>query len=376
MNENLSERSMTAKVYATVVLATLLLSGGTPIQAAPTHASVYSAQQQTKKVTGKITDSSGDPVIGATVTVKGTKTVAVTDANGNYTINAPAGSQLEVTYVGFAPRTINVGKGGTYDITIREDEHTTGEVVVTAMGIKKEKKALGYAVTELNSAEILKNKNTNVINSLAGKVPGLNITQSSGAAGAGATIVMRGANSTAEGRSNQPLFVVDGVIYDNSTQVTGNSGTDGMTRNNTTFSNRAMDINPEDIADISVLKGAAAAALYGSRAADGAIIITTKKGEAGSVRIDYTGKVSVLSTQTYLKHKRLSDAVFTQTTAFSAIRLTNHGVKPILEQKRCTTILAVSSRADVYLTTTYQCLAVQKIIVSIFRYQTLTKKVS
>lgn len=292
MNENLSERSMTAKVYATVVLATLLLSGGTPIQAAPTHASVYSAQQQTKKVTGKITDSSGEPVIGATVTVKGTKTVAVTDANGNYTINAPAGSQLEVTYVGFAPRTINVGKGGTYDITIREDEHTTGEVVVTAMGIKKEKKALGYAVTELNSAEILKNKNTNVINSLAGKVPGLNITQSSGAAGAGATIVMRGANSTAEGRSNQPLFVVDGVIYDNSTQVTGNSGTDGMTRNNTTFSNRAMDINPEDIADISVLKGAAAAALYGSRAADGAIIITTKKGEAGSVRIDYTGKVS------------------------------------------------------------------------------------
>ncbi|MBF1080620.1 MAG: TonB-dependent receptor plug domain-containing protein, partial [Prevotellaceae bacterium] len=283
---------MTVRLYATVVLATLLLSGGTPVQASPTLTSAYAAQQQTKKVTGKVTDSSGEPVIGATVTVKGTKIVTVTDASGNYTINAPAGSQLEVTYVGFAPRTINVGKGGNYNITISEDEHTTGEVVVTAMGIKKEKKALGYAVTELNSAEILKNKNTNVINSLAGKVPGLNITQSSGAAGAGASIVMRGANSTAEGRSNQPLFVVDGVIYDNSTQVTGNSGTDGMTRNNTTFSNRAMDINPEDIADISVLKGAAAAALYGSRAADGAIIITTKKGEAGTTRIDYTGKMS------------------------------------------------------------------------------------
>ena len=93
----------------------------------------------------------------------------------------------------------------------------------------------------------MKNKNTNIVNSLAGKVPGVNITQSSGAAGAGANIIIRGSNSTAEGRSNQPLFVVDGVIYDNSTTIVGNSGTDGMTRNATTFSNRVMDINPEDI---------------------------------------------------------------------------------------------------------------------------------
>lgn len=143
-------------------------------------------------------------------------------------------------------------------MTLKEDAQTLNEVVVTAMGIKKEKKALGYAVSDINSEELLKNKNTNVINSLAGKVPGVNITQSSGAAGAGASIIIRGGNSTSEGRENQPLFVVDGIIYDNSTQVVGNSGTDGMTRSNTTYSNRVMDINPEDIETMSILKGAAA----------------------------------------------------------------------------------------------------------------------
>lgn len=123
-------------------------------------------------------------------------------------------------------------------------------------------------------------------------MPGVNITQSSGAAGAGANITIRGGNSTSEGRENQPLFVVDGIIYDNSTTVVGNSGTDGMTRSNTTYSNRVMDINPEDIESMSVLKGAAAAALYGSRAADGVVIITTKKGEEGAVKVDFSSKFS------------------------------------------------------------------------------------
>jgi ferric enterobactin receptor len=165
------------------------------------------------------------------------------------------------------------------------------DVVVTAMGIKKERKALGYSVTELNAQELMNNKNTNVINSLVGKVPGVNITQFSGSAGAGASITIRGGNSTSEGRQNQPLFVVDGVIYDNSTSITGNTGTDGLSRSNTTYSNRVMDINPEDIESLSVLKGAAAAALYGSRAADGVIIITTKKGAEGTVKVNVASKV-------------------------------------------------------------------------------------
>ena len=224
--------------------------------------------------------------------MKGTSRGTVSDADGHFTLSAPQGTTLEVSCIGFEKKTIKVPASGKVSVMLNEDSRSLGDVVVTAMGIKKERKALGYSVTDMKADELMKNKNTNVINSLAGKVPGVNITQSSGAAGAGANIVIRGANSTAEGRSNQPLFVVDGIIYDNSTSVVGNSGTDGMTRNATTFSNRVMDINPEDIADISVLKGAAAAALYGSRAADGAIIITTKKGAEGSVKVDYSGKVS------------------------------------------------------------------------------------
>lgn len=279
-------------VYTT--LSAMLLVGGTlPAMATKVDNTVYSAAvQQKNTVQGTVTDANGEPIIGASIIVKGTKRGAVTDVNGHYSIEAQQGATLEISCIGYTKRTVKVGAAKAYDITLQDDSQSLGDVVVTAMGIKKERKALGYSVTEVKGDELMKNKNTNVINSLAGKVPGLNITQSSGAAGAGATIVMRGANSTSEGRSNQPLFVVDGVIYDNSTTVTGNSSTDGMTRNNTTFSNRLMDINPEDIADISVLKGAAAAALYGSRAADGAIIITTKKGAEGSVRVDYTGKLS------------------------------------------------------------------------------------
>ena len=156
------------------------------------------------------------------------------------------------------------------------------------MGIKKERKALGYSVQELKSDEILKNKSSNVINSLSGKVAGVNITQSGGSAGAGSTIIIRGGTSLE--RDNQPLFVVDGIIYDNSTPIGGDSGFDGATRTASTNSNRVMDINPEDIENMSILKGPAAAALYGSRAAAGVVIITTKKGQEGNVQVNFSTK--------------------------------------------------------------------------------------
>ncbi len=243
------------------------------------------------QVRGTVSDEQGEPVIGASVQIKGTGQGTVTDIDGNFALSVPSGSNtLVVSYVGM--KTQEVAVSPAMNIVLQADTELLDEVVVTAMGIKKEKKALGYAVSDLDSKELMKNKNTNIVNSLNGKVPGVNITQSSGAAGAGASITIRGGNSTSEGRQNQPLFVVDGIIYDNSTTVVGNSATDGMTRSNTSYSNRVMDINPEDIETMSVLKGAAAAALYGSRAADGVIIITTKKGLEGTTRVDVSSKLS------------------------------------------------------------------------------------
>ncbi|MEO7044458.1 MAG: SusC/RagA family TonB-linked outer membrane protein, partial [Ferruginibacter sp.] len=247
---------------------------------------------QQKRISGTILSADNTPVAAATVLLKGQKSGTQTDAEGKFAINASPGSTLVITAVGYLPQEIKVGNSTAVSITLQQKEGELGEVVVTALGIKKERRGLGYAVSDLNSGELMKNKNTNVINSLAGKVPGVNITQFSGSAGAGASITIRGGTSTSEGRQNQPLFVVDGVIYDNSTSVTGNSGTDGLTRSNTTYSDRVMDINPEDIATLSVLKGAAAAALYGSRAADGVVIITTKKGAEGTTQVGINSKVN------------------------------------------------------------------------------------
>lgn len=252
--------------------------------------SEFTSVQQAKKITGTVVDSKGEPIIGASVLVKGTSNGTITDVDGNFSLNASQGSVLVVSYVGYTKKEISLGNAANYNITLAEDAQALSEVVVTAMGIKKEKKALGYAVSDIGAEELLKNKQTNVVNSLAGKIPGVNITQSGGAAGAGSSITIRGGNSASESRDNQPLFVVDGIIYDNSTVNPGNSLTDGVTKSATTFSNRVMDINPEDIESMSVLKGAAAAALYGSRAADGVVIITTKKGSEGLVRINVSSK--------------------------------------------------------------------------------------
>lgn len=241
-------------------------------------------------IKGTVHSEDDTPLAGVTVSVIGTDRATTTDIDGKFTINAGEGALLEFSHVGFTKQIIKAAAGMAVRLSISAKGQME-DVVVTAMGIKKERKALGYSVTEINAGELMKNKNTNVVNSLVGKVPGVNITQFSGAAGAGASITIRGGNSTSDGRQNQPLFVVDGVIYDNSTSVTGNTGTDGMSRSNTTYSNRVMDINPEDIESLSVLKGAAAAALYGSRAADGVIIITTKKGAEGSVKVNVASKV-------------------------------------------------------------------------------------
>ncbi len=247
---------------------------------------------QQKTVTGVILSTDNTPVDGATILLKGKNTGTKSDQNGKFSISAGPNDVLVVSAAEYVTREIKIGNSSTISVTLQRESGELGEVVITALGIKKERKALGYSVTDLSANELMKNKNVNVINSMAGKVPGVNITQFSGSAGAGASITIRGGNSTSEGRQNQPLFVIDGIIYDNSTTVTGNTGTDGLSRSNTTYSNRIMDINPEDIESLSVLKGAAAAALYGSRAADGVVIITTKKGSEGVTTISINSKIS------------------------------------------------------------------------------------
>lgn len=267
------------------LLVALSLACGTPSVLVDSPVG-FTAVAQTMKATGVITDASGEPLIGATVMLKGTKRGVVTDADGRFSIDAPNGSTLIVSYVGMVTREIKVG-GKPVNVTL-EGGNALDEVVVTALGIKREKKSLGYAVDDINAEELMKNKNTNAINSLAGKIAGVSITQSSGSAGAGSQIILRGGTSLE--RDNQPLFVVDGVIYDNSTSSIGNSAYDGMLANATSNSNRIMDINPEDIENMSVLKGPAAAALYGSRAAAGVVLITTKQGKEGAVEVNLNAK--------------------------------------------------------------------------------------
>jgi len=245
---------------------------------------------QNIRVTGKVIDKTNLPLMGVSVMLDGTRTGVATDLDGTFAISVPGNGILVFSAIGMKTERVSVNNRAVINLTMEEDALLLDELVVTALGIKRERKALGYSVQEIKSDEILKNKTSNVINSLSGKIAGVNVTQSSGAAGAGAQIIIRGGTSLE--RDNQPLFVVDGIIYDNSTPIGGNSGFDGATRGSTTNSNRIMDINPEDIESMSVLKGPAATALYGSKAAPGVILITTKKGAEGATRVTFSSKLS------------------------------------------------------------------------------------
>ncbi len=247
---------------------------------------------QTKTITGKVTNASdGGSMANVTVSIKGKPVSTQTNPDGSFTIKAEPGDILIFRAVGSKEKQQAVGADATVNIALSGSEEALEEVVVTAMGIKKEKKALGYAVQDIKADELMKNKNPNVINSLNGKIAGVNVTNSGGAPGASASIVIRGGTSLE--RDNQPLFVIDGMPMDNSTGQGDNSAFDGNTNISTTNGNRALDLNPEDIESISVLKGPAAAALYGLRAAAGAIVVTTKKGKDGATSIGINSRFGV-----------------------------------------------------------------------------------
>ena len=244
---------------------------------------------QNRVVSGKITDSRGAPVSGASVSVRETNVATQTDANGNFTINMGSGRTLVVTSVGYAPKEFRITNEENITLSLDVQSRDLNEVVVTALGISRTQKSLGYSASTLKSEEILKARETNVINSLAGKVAGVRITSQSGTVGGSSKIVIRGVNTVNNLTTNgngQPIFVIDGLPIDNSAYQINtvnsavNQGTSGAD-----FGNRGGDINPDDVESITVLKGAAATALYGARAKDGAIIITTKKGKKGQSSI-------------------------------------------------------------------------------------------
>ena len=240
------------------------------------------------RITGTVTDAdSGVPLIGATVENIGTGSGTVTDLDGKYAIVAEEGATLRFSYIGYASLEQTVGGAAVMDVVLSGDGQDLDEVVVTALGIRKEKKALTYAVQTLQSGAIVESQQPNVVNSLQGKIAGVMINNSSGAPGAASVIMIRGGTSLSG--NNQPLFVVDGIPIDNSAPIGGGVGLGAQNTNN---SNRGIDINPEDIESVTVLKGPAAAVLYGLRASEGAIIITTKKGQAGSFRITYSNAFS------------------------------------------------------------------------------------
>lgn len=260
------------KPVSMILLASVLCSSGTIVAAPDVENQKAGISKQDAKVTGVVEDALG-PVAGASVLIKGTTTGTMTDMDGRFTLDdLREGDIIQISFIGYMTQEIPYTGQSSLNVRLEEDTQKLDEVVVTALGMKRDKKALGYAMQELKGDDLLASREPNLANTLSGKVSGLQIVRSSNGIGGSSKIVLRG-NSSLTG-SNQPLIVVDGTPMDNFTggvdDVWGNTGAD--------MGNGLSDINPEDIESMTVLKGASAAALYGSRAGNGVILITTKSG--------------------------------------------------------------------------------------------------
>ena len=241
------------------------------------------------KISGQVVDAKGVPIIGASVIVRGTTVGVSTDAGGRFTLEvpAPAASQtLEVSYLGYETATVAVGSRTNFTVTLRESTSEIESVVVTALGIKREEKALSYNVQQVGAEDLTTVKDANFMNSLAGKVAGVTINASSSGVGGATKVVLRGNKSISQ--SSNALYVIDGIPMYN---FGGGGGTEFDSRGAT---ESIADINPEDIESMSVLTGAAAAALYGSEAANGAVMITTKKGQSGALKVTLSSNTEFL----------------------------------------------------------------------------------
>lgn len=251
-----------------------------------------SAWAQDLTVSGKVTDKNGEPLIGVYVLLQGTTSGTSTDVDGNYSLQAPADATLMYSLIGYRVVAVPVQGKAILNVVLEEDAVMLDDVVVTAMGISKSEKALGYAATTMKSDEIVAAKSGALMTSLAGKVAGVNIS-SGGAAGTSQKVIIRGISSL---NSNTPLYIVDGVPIENNR--IGNNSAD--------FGNGANDINPEEVESVTVLKGASATALYGSRASNGVIMITTKRAQANEqLTVTYDGAFTATTTARVMKTQDL-----------------------------------------------------------------------
>jgi TonB-dependent SusC/RagA subfamily outer membrane receptor len=236
---------------------------------------VHLSFAQEKTVTGTVTDQDGVPLPGVNIVVKGTTNGTQTDFDGNYSIRAAAGQNLSYTYIGQKNVTKLVGSTSTINVQMQEDAEALEEVVITAQGIKREKKALGYAVATISSDEIANSGQTDIARTLTGKAPGVNITQTSGLAGSGTNIIIRGYSSI--NGSNQPLFIVDGIPFNTDT-----NNDQSFVNGGANAGSRFLDIDPNNIKEVSVLKGLSATTLYGQAGRNGVVLITTKTGSSST----------------------------------------------------------------------------------------------
>jgi TonB-linked SusC/RagA family outer membrane protein len=257
-------------------------------QATKPKTTVNQQPKGSRKVTGTILDEKGEPVIGATIKEKGTKNATVSDLDGNFTFSVSEGSTLLISYLGYSDREVSAD---SRDLTIRlaENSEQLNEVVVTALGIKKESKALSYNVQQVTSDDITGVKDANFMNALSGKVAGVEINSSASGIGGGVKVVMRGAKSISN--NNNALYVIDGIPMPSLQTIQPSDKFSGQGQSG----DGASMINPEDIESVSVLSGAAASALYGNEAQNGVIMIKTKRGEEGRVRVTYANNTSFFS---------------------------------------------------------------------------------
>ena len=277
----------------------------------------YTLFAQTKTVTGKVTNANGAPVPLATVQEKGTKNAVTATEQGVFTITVTGKNPvLIISSVNYQQQQLPVNGQSYVDVTLQQSGQLS-EVVVTALGIARQKKSLGYSAQSVDAQQITESHQPNLINALQGKVAGVTISSAGGGPGQGASILIRGINSLDASKNSQPLFVIDGLPIDNSTFTTGTTGGRGVQ-----MPNRVSDINPEDIESVNILRGGAATALYGLRGSNGVVVITTKSGQAGRLRVNLTSSYSIDNVDKYpeqqLKYTQGYTGVYDSTSFWPA----------------------------------------------------------